>query len=94
MAVDAESRTMKDRYDWMITLKIFQQTQQSLGPLQIRCSARVSPNKTTSHCYSWRPDPEAEATDAELGLCKGICKYQVVAYFKVSKPNTVKQQHA
>ena len=54
---------MKDRCDWMINPKIFQQLQQSLGPLQIDLFAsRLT--KQLPRYYSWRPDPEAEATDA------------------------------
>ena len=43
--------------------KVFQQICQSLGPLQIDLFAsRLT--KQLPHYYSWRPDPEAEATDA------------------------------
>ena len=60
---DSESRMMKDRCDWMINPKVFQQICQSLGPLQIDLFAsRLT--KQLPRYYSWRPDPEAEATDA------------------------------
>ena len=36
---DSESGTMKDRCDWMINPKVFQQICQSIGPLQIDLSA-------------------------------------------------------
>ena len=60
---DSESRTMKDRCDWMINPKVFQQICQSLGPLQIDLFASCL-TKQLSRYYSWRLDPEAEATDA------------------------------
>ena len=65
VVADIESRTVRDRCDWMINPKIFQKLQQSLGPLEIDLFAsRLT--KQLPRYYSWRPDPEAEATDAFL----------------------------
>ena len=62
---DIESRAIKDRCDWMINPRVFQQLQQLLGPLEIDLFAsRLT--KQLPRYYSWRPDPEAEATDAFL----------------------------
>jgi len=60
---DTESKVMKDRCDWMINPSVFQQIQQLMGPFQIDLFAsRLT--KQLTRFYSWRPDPEAEATDA------------------------------
>ena len=65
IVADMESRTAKDRCDWMINPIVFQQIQHSLGPLEIDLFAsRLT--KQLPRYYSWRPDPEAEAMDAFL----------------------------
>ena len=65
VVADIESRTVRDRCDWMINPKIFQKLQQSLGPLEIdQFASRLT--KQLPRYYSWRPDPEAESTDAFL----------------------------
>jgi len=47
----------------MINPPVFQQIQHSVGPFQIILFAsRLT--KQLTHFYNWRPDPEAEATDA------------------------------
>ena len=60
-----KSRAIKDQCDWMINQRVFQQLQQSLGPLEIDLFASQL-TKQLPRYYSWRPDPEAEATDAFL----------------------------
>ena len=63
VAVDQESRLMKDRCDWMLNPQVFSQIQQAMGPLQIDLFAsRLT--KQLPIFYSWRPDPEAQGTDA------------------------------
>ena len=63
LVADSESRTMKDRCDWMINPKVFQQICQSLGPLQIDLFAsRLT--KQLPRYYSWRPAPKAEVANA------------------------------
>ena len=63
LVADSESRMMKDRCDWMIQPRVFQQIQQSLGPLQIDLFPSRLTKQLTCY-YSWRLDPKAEATDA------------------------------
>ena len=65
IVADLESQTAKDRCDWMINPRMFQQIQQSLRPLEIDLfAARLT--KQLPRYYSWKPDPEAEAIDAFL----------------------------
>ena len=62
VVADIESWTIRDRCDWMINPKIFQQ---SLGLFEIDLFAsRLT--KQLPRYYSWRPDPGAKATDAFL----------------------------
>ena len=63
ITADRESRTMKDRCDWMLNPQVFQQIQLQMGPLQIDLFASRLTKQLPSF-YSWRPDPEAMATDA------------------------------
>ena len=63
VAADQESRLMKDRCDWMLNPQVFSQIQQAMGLLQIDLFAsRLT--KQLPIFYSWRPDPEAQGTDA------------------------------
>jgi len=63
ITADRESRTTKDRCDWMLNPQVFQQIQLLMGPLQTDLFAsRLT--KQLPNFYSWRPDPEATATDA------------------------------
>ena len=60
---DEESRVMKDRSDWMLCPEVFQAINHKLGPLEVDLFAsRLSTQLPTF--VSWRPDPEAMATDA------------------------------
>ena len=60
---DEESRTAKDRCDWMLNQLVFHQINSVMGPLEIDLFAsRLT--RQLPRFYSWRPDPEAEATDA------------------------------
>lgn len=60
---DEESRVMKDRSDWMLCPRVFQTINHKLGPLEVDLFAsRLSTQLPTF--VSWRPDPEAMATDA------------------------------
>jgi len=63
VTADQESRSTRDRCDWMLNRPVFQAIQQQMGPLELDLFA----SRLTAHLpryYSWRPDPEAEATDA------------------------------
>ena len=60
---DEKSRTAKDRCNWMLNQSIFQRINSVMGPLEMDLLAsRLT--KQLPRFYSWRPDPEAEATDA------------------------------
>ena len=60
---DQESRTIRDRCDWKLKQQVFQQIHTAMGPLEVDLFAsRLT--KQLPRFYSWRPDPEAEATDA------------------------------
>ena len=63
VVADTKSRLIKDRTNWKLHPKLFQQINQIWGPLQVDLFAsRLS---TQMPCYfSWRPDPLAEATEA------------------------------
>jgi len=60
---DEESRTVRDRCNWMLNQSVFQWINATMGPLEVdffaSCLTRQLPR-----FYSWRPNPEAEATDA------------------------------
>ena len=60
---DEESRVMKDRTDWMLCPRVFSRICQLTGPLQVDLFASRLTNQLSSYA-SWRPDPEAVATDA------------------------------
>ena len=63
ISADWESRSKKDRCDWMLNPQVFQQIQLLMGPLQTNLFAsRLM--KQLPNFYSWRPDLEATATDA------------------------------
>jgi len=60
---DHESTVMKDHCDWMLNPQVFSLVQQTMGPLHIDLFAsRLT--KQLLIFYSWRPDPEAQGTDA------------------------------
>ena len=54
---------MKDHCDWMLNLIIFNQIQLQMGPCELDLFASCLTRQLTRF-YSWRPDPEAEKTDA------------------------------
>ena len=60
---DEESRTLRDRSDWMLSTQVFDRINHLFGPLEVDLFA----SRLTSQLpvfYSWRPDPLAKATDA------------------------------
>ena len=63
VVVDQESRSMKDRCDWMLNPVVFNQIQLQMGTLEINLFAPRLTKQLPSF-YSWRPDPEAQGTDA------------------------------
>ena len=63
VTADEESRVMRDRTDWMLCPQVFSKINQLTGPLQVDLFAF----RLTHHLrdyVSWRPDPDAMATDA------------------------------
>jgi len=60
---DMESRTMRDRCDWMLNPNIFNRIQSQMGPCKIDLFASCLTRQLPRY-YSWRPDLEAEGTDA------------------------------
>jgi hypothetical protein len=60
---DEESRVMRDRSDWMLCPKVFNKINLRTGPLQVDLFASRL-NHQLREYVSWRPDPEAVATDA------------------------------
>ena len=63
ITADEESRVMKDRTDWMLCPQVFNKIIQLTGPLQVDLFASRLTNQLRDY-VSWRPDPEAMATDA------------------------------
>ena len=63
IVANRESRLTRDSCAWMLNPQVFQRIQQQMGPLQTDLFAfRLT--KQLPSFFSWRPDPEAIATDA------------------------------
>ena len=60
---DKESRTVRDRCDWMIHPHLFAQIERKMGPLEVDMFASRLTHQLPRY-FSWRPDPAAEAIDA------------------------------
>ena len=60
---DEESRTVRDRCDWMLHPQLFSQIERRMGPLEVDMFASRLTHQLPRY-FSWRPDPSAEATDA------------------------------
>ena len=60
---DEESRTIRDRCDWMLHPHLFSQIKEKMGPLEVDMFASRLTHQLPRY-FSWRPDPAAEATDA------------------------------
>ena len=60
---DHESRSLKDRCDWMINPQLLHQIQDQLGPCQVDLFASRLTRQLPRY-FSWRIDPQAEAVDA------------------------------
>ena len=71
---DAESRVMRDRSDWMLNPSVFQAINHRLGPLEVDLFASRLTAQLRSF-VSWRPDPEAIATDAFTMTWTGLKAY-------------------
>ena len=62
---DEESRTTTDRLDWKLSLEVIQKINAIWGPLEVDLFASRLSSQLTRF-FSWRPDPQAEVTDAFL----------------------------
>ena len=60
---DEESRTIRDRCDWMLHPLLFSQIKEKMGPLEVDMFASRLTHQLPRY-FSWRPDPAVEATDA------------------------------
>ena len=63
LAADSESRTIKDRYNWMLNPQVFRKLNRVMGPLKIDLFASRLTHQVPLY-FSWRPDAEAIAVDA------------------------------
>ena len=71
---DMESRTVRDRSDWMLCPQIFRAIMEAFGPLDVDLFASRLTHQIPRF-FSWRPDPLAEAVDAfqqDWGPLKGF----------------------
>ncbi|KAM4749018.1 stereocilin [Rhinophrynus dorsalis] len=65
VVADWNSRYLSDRSDWMLDREVFSLVEHLWGPFQIDLFASRL-NRQLPTFFSWRPDPEALATDAFL----------------------------
>ena len=63
VAADEESRVDRDMSDWKLSPAVFSQLNNTWGPFEVDLFATLLTNQLPRF-VSWRPDPEAEATDA------------------------------
>jgi len=65
---------MKDRCNWKLNKAVFQRILAKMGPMEVDLFAS-SLSRQLPRFYSWRPGPEAEATDAFMQdwlICRGF----------------------
>ena len=87
---DAESRTLRDRSDWMLCPQIFQTIKKAFGPLDVDLFASRLTHQLPCF-FSWRPDPLAEAVDAfqqDWGRLKGFANPPLVPDRQSPEPST------
>ena len=63
LKANEESRTVKDRCDWMLKQSVFHRINSVMSPLEMDLFASRLTRQLPCF-YNWRPYPEAEATDA------------------------------
>ena len=71
---DFMSRHLRDRTDWILNPALFNLINQMWGPLQVDLFATRFSRQLPRY-FSWRPDPEAEATDAFLQDWRNLQAY-------------------
>ena len=64
IVADTESRMVRDRWDWQLHPSIFHKINQKWGPFAVDLFASRLTHQLPY--FSWRPDPQAAATDAFL----------------------------
>ena len=69
---DMESRRKMDSSDWRLSPEIFCVLMQRLGPCNIDLLA-ARHNTQLERFFSFRPDPQAEATCSEMGSTDSLC---------------------
>ena len=74
VTADYLSRHLSDRTDWMLDPSVFQCLNEVWGPMQVDLFATRFTTQL-HRFYSWRPDPEAEATDALVQNWSSITGY-------------------
>ena len=62
---DTESRMIRDRCDWQLHPRTFQRISQKWGPFAVNLFASRLTHQLPAY-FSWRPDPQAAATDASI----------------------------
>ena len=86
---DEEPRTAKDHCNWNLHQTVFWQIQIAIGPLDVDLFASHLTSQLPCF-YSWRPDPEAEATNA---LCIGsgswLCQPTMVSNTSLPHPGEI-----
>ena len=83
---DKESRTVKDRCNWMLNWSIFHQIMIVMGSLEVDLFASQVTSQL-ARFYSWRPDLEAEAMDAfmqDWSACRGFANPPMVPITSLS----------
>ena len=93
VTADYLSRHLTDRTDWMLDPSIFQCLETIWGPLQVDLFATRF-TRQLHRFYSWRPDPEAEATrrsGTELVEYQEICTPSMVSNFTCFVESSVRQ---
>ena len=71
---DTESRMIRDRWDWQLNPSIFQRISQKWGPFAVDLFASRLTHQLPAY-FSWRPDPQAAATDAFLQVWPSQISY-------------------
>ena len=62
---DEESRHMRDHWDWKLHPGLFQRLVETFGPIEVDLFASRLTYQVPQF-FSWKPDPQSEATDAFL----------------------------
>ena len=91
---DEESRTLRDRSDWMLHPRVFNRINHLFGPLEVDLFASRLTTQLPAF-YSWRPDPLAKATDAlvqDWSMTKGFANPPWILVGRVLAQ--VRAQHA